>query len=184
MQELNRGPLRWHPPREHLASRAPAAFAALVWGTTIVPIPSGAAERPSFDCAKAIAATERAICGSDALALLDRNIAALYRQRRARVPSKQSFEAEQRQWLAVRDACGADPACLEKELKQRQADLQERIDRFAKAPAKDESGFSGAYSNDYGMVEIEAVTSTEFDVLISTRRRRADGSATFPPPAI
>jgi len=145
----------------------------------IVPIALSAAERPSFDCAKATTAPERAICGSDALAMLDRNIAALYRQRRTRVPSTQSFDTEQRQWLAMRDACDADAACLEKELKQRQADLQERIDRFAKAPTQDKSGFAGAYSNHYGMVEIEAVTSTEFDVLISTAEKEGRWQCDF-----
>jgi uncharacterized protein len=136
--------------------------------TLVAPIRSGAAERPSFDCAKAATATERTICASDALASLDRDIAALYRQRRARAPSAQSVDTNQRQWLTVRDACGDDVACLEKEMSERRQHLQELVARFAKALAKDKSGFTGVYANAYGTAEIEAVSATEFDVTIST----------------
>lgn len=160
---------------------SPAVLAAL---TLVTPIRLEAAERPSFNCAKAAATvTENAICRSDALALLDREIAALYRQRRTRAPSAQSFDTNQRQWLTVRDACGDDVACLDRQMSERRRHLQELVARFAKAPAKDKSGFTGAYRNSYGTVEIEAASATEFDVSISTEepkdgRWQCDFSAT------
>jgi uncharacterized protein len=134
----------------------------------VAPVRLGAAERPSFDCAKAATATERTICASDGLAGLDREIAALYRQRRVRAPSARSVDENQRQWLTVRDACGDRVACLDKEMSERKQHLQELVARFAKAPAKDKSGFTGVYANAYGTAEIEAVSPTEFDVTIST----------------
>ena len=132
------------------------------------PHSSIAAERASFDCSKAVTPTEHAICRSDALSMLDRDIAALFRKRRAQAPSAQPVEANQRQWLAVRDMCKDDTACLDKEMSARKRDLQELVARFANAPAKDKSGFAGYYVNDYGSAEIEAVSPTEFDISIST----------------
>jgi uncharacterized protein len=154
-------------------SRPAVMAACVVVASLLLGAASGsyAAERPSFDCAKAGAPTERAICGSDALAALDRDIAALYRQRRARAPSTRSVDDQQRQWLAVRDGCNADATCLEKEMSTRKSDLQELVARFAKAPATDKSGFTGAYENASGTAEVEAVSSNEFDVTISTGER-------------
>jgi uncharacterized protein YecT (DUF1311 family) len=71
----------------------------------------------SFDCGRAGTAIEKAICGDVELARLDRAVSEAYQRK-----LKYSFEdgekarnqAEQRQWLATRDAqCGSgDPACL------------------------------------------------------------------------
>ncbi|MBN8997351.1 MAG: DUF3298 domain-containing protein [Rhizobiales bacterium] len=79
--------------------------------------PDWKAPAPSFDCAKAGTAIEKAICGSVELARLDRGVAEAYARK-----LKYSFEdgekaknqAEQRQWLADRDQkCGnGDAACL------------------------------------------------------------------------
>jgi uncharacterized protein len=146
-----------------------AAIAAFVLSVQSNPPSAIAAERASFDCRKAVTPTEYAICRSDALSMLDRDIAVLFRQRRAQAPSPQSVETSQRQWLAaVRDACNDDTACLDKEMSARKRDLQELIARFAKAPAPDKSGFTGLYVNKYGTAEIEAVSPTEFDISIST----------------
>jgi uncharacterized protein len=147
----------------------PAVFAAFVLSVPSKPHSAIAAPLASFDCRKAVTPTEQAICRSDALSMLDRDIAALFRQRRAQAPSAQSVETSQRQWLAaVRDACKDDTACLDKEMSARKRDLQELIARFAKAPAPDKSGFTGYYVNEYGTAEIEAVSPMEFDVSIST----------------
>lgn len=132
-----------------------------------------AAERPSFDCGKATTPSERAICADEALAGLDRDIAALYRRRRAQSPIPRAVDAAQKQWLAVRDVCQENVACLAKEHAARKQALEEALARFAKAPAKDVSGFSGVYDNEVGTVEIEAVSTTEFDVTITTADRNA-----------
>jgi uncharacterized protein len=130
-----------------------------------------AAERPSFDCAKATTPTERAICADEALAVLDREIADLYRRRRAKSPAPRVVDGSQKQWLAIRDACKEDLACLKKEHTARKEALEEEIARFAKAPSKDTSGFSGVYAHEFGSVEIEAVSATEFDVSINNVER-------------
>jgi uncharacterized protein len=144
--------------------------AALVLALSILAAASAAqgAEKPSFDCGKASTPTELKICKVDALAVLDRELAALYRKRRAGSSNPKSVDANQNQWLGVRDVCVADEACLTKEMTARKRSLEEAIARFANAPAKDPSGFSGNYANDFGTVEIEAVSGVEFDVTVST----------------
>ena len=134
----------------------------------IAACPAHAAERPSFDCGKASTPTELKICKVDALAVLDRELAALYRKRRSGSPNPKSVEGAQNQWLAVRDVCAADEACIAKEMTAHKKALEEAIARFANAPAKDPTGFSGNYANDFGTVEIEAVSTVEFEVTIST----------------
>jgi uncharacterized protein len=146
---------------------------AAVTATLILSMPATlrsamAAAGPSFDCGKAVTPTEHAICRSEALSSLDRDLAALFRQRRARSLAPQAVDANQRQWLAVRGACKDDAACLDKEMSARKSDLQEQVARFAKAPAPDRTGLSGVYVNPFGRAEIEAVSPTEFDVSVST----------------
>jgi uncharacterized protein len=145
---------------------AAAVTAIFVLSTPAAP-QSATAAGASFDCGKAVTPTEHAICRSEALSALDRDLAALFGQRRARSLSPQAVEANQRQWLQVRDACKDDAACLDKEMAVRKSDLQEQIARFAKAPAQDRTGFSGVYVNPFGRAEIEAVSPTEFDVSVS-----------------
>src|SRR5262245_415234 len=87
--------------------------------------PGLAAERPSFDCAKAASASETAICGSDRLARLDRAMAAAYRQLKAELASIDdgALGAEQAAFLAQRDACGTAVACLAARMEERRAAL-------------------------------------------------------------
>lgn len=63
---------------------------------------------PSFDCARAGTAVEKALCQPDAtdLAHADRALCTLYSELRR---SRPAIVAEQRQWLKRRDACMADP---------------------------------------------------------------------------
>lgn len=76
----------------------------------------------SFACGAARTPTEKAICGSRALAGYDRSLAAAWRRGLQRHDDdKPAFEKAQRDWLATRNACGADTACISDR-------LQERID--------------------------------------------------------
>ncbi len=83
----------------------------------------------SFDCAKARTAEEKTICGSMELALLDRYVSCwftgLLESLNGRVKlglGKKDSDAikelkkAQKVWLAKRNTCGADPACLEKSM--------------------------------------------------------------------
>jgi len=65
---------------------------------------------PSFNCSKAQAPDERAICSDDRLAELDRAAAEGYRQAR----QKDSTDARDiaKETLAGRQACGADKLCI------------------------------------------------------------------------
>ena len=97
------------------------------------------AATPSFDCAAAAAPIEAVICGDDALAQADADLADLYRRLQAALSgdAKENLLSEQRQWLKARiSACDipatgkappADPqqaaACLIGLYKDRIAEL-------------------------------------------------------------
>lgn len=70
-----------------------------------------AAERPSFDCAKAAAPIEKTLCGEyeSELRSLDRALAEVWAAARA---AGKGDLAEQRRWLASRGQCDGDRTCL------------------------------------------------------------------------
>lgn len=72
--------------------------------------------RASFACGRAGSPSERAICADRLLAGWDRSVAAAYRE-------GQGDPAEQRAWLAERDRCGADRACLHESMSLRAYNL-------------------------------------------------------------
>jgi uncharacterized protein len=68
---------------------------------------------PSFDCNRAKAAAEIAICTHSDLAALDRAMAESYAEARAANPGQAwMLAAQQRRFRARRDACGNSPPCL------------------------------------------------------------------------
>lgn len=73
--------------------------------------------RASFPCDRASTPTEKAICSSFTLAALDRSVALAWR--RGAEDTNPTRLEEQRAWLHTRNACGADTACLEKQMTQR-----------------------------------------------------------------
>lgn len=79
-----------------------AALIALPLG--LLPATARAA---SFDCAKAATPTEKRICADPRLSKQDEALHALY----APVSNSPDWRADQRAWLASRDACG-DAVCL------------------------------------------------------------------------
>lgn len=82
---------------------------------------------PSYSCAKARASTEKAICGSDVLRILDFQIARAFSALRAKAGS--SLVEEQRLWLQLRDQnCGADVDCLAEKMRTHLRYLHERLD--------------------------------------------------------
>ncbi|MGS4946640.1 peptidoglycan-binding protein [Meridianimarinicoccus sp. RP-17] len=84
-----------------LAAPAAPVLAAPAAGT-------GADTGPSFDCALALSDAERAICADPRLGTLDRQLAAAW----AAASAAGTPAEEQRAWLAERNACGTDAACL------------------------------------------------------------------------
>src|ERR1700686_4187536 len=81
-----------------------------------------AAADPSFPCAGNLTATEKVICADDSLVALDVALAAAYKNKLAN-PGPQDYSLDdprdaipitQKAWLAHRNSCGADKACIRK----------------------------------------------------------------------
>jgi uncharacterized protein len=75
----------------------------------------------SFACSDARTDTERAICTSPRLAELDSRVAANYQMAldEASQSGRGAIRADQGAWLAQRDICGEDAACIEREMRSR-----------------------------------------------------------------
>lgn len=69
--------------------------------------------RPDW-CLRAATPTERTICGNERLSELDIELASVYAKaaRGIGADERQDLIADQRRWLAERDACGIDVACI------------------------------------------------------------------------
>ncbi len=66
--------------------------------------------QPSFDCAKASAPVEHAICGNDTLSQLDADLATRYTAELAKAVDPDALRSEQRAWAGERaNACGILP---------------------------------------------------------------------------
>lgn len=80
---------------------------------------------PSFECARASSATEHLICAEPKLWGPDRAIAALYSVRRDRATPelKTHLRDTQRSWIAWRDGCGPDTACVVEAYRKRLKDF-------------------------------------------------------------
>lgn len=82
---------------------------------------------PSFDCRKAASETGQAICASPALSLLDRQQQGAWRAMNEALQEHPAFSAlkqEQRAWLALRERCAADTACIAQACRRRISQLQ------------------------------------------------------------
>lgn len=110
-------------------------------------LPANAQPLASFDCAQAATLTEKAICSSVALASYDVSVAETYKHalayyqfalktydariRQQTIDQLAAFKQSQKTWLKKRDACGADPDCLEKALSKRIGDMEYEINFYA-----------------------------------------------------
>ena len=76
--------------------------------------PGGEAKAASFDCTRARAADERAICGNRALEDKDVELATLYGLIVRVVPmgSRDAIRRDQSAWLTQRGRCGGSVACI------------------------------------------------------------------------
>ena len=79
------------------------------------------AYKPSFDCAKAQAKTEIAICGNSELAGMDFQMVQLYN------PLASSFKENQIEWLKERNKCGGNIDCLKSKYKARIMFLESQL---------------------------------------------------------
>jgi uncharacterized protein len=107
--------------------------------TSLLLIGPASAQVASYDCAKAATATEHAICASPSLGRKDVIVASYYDlllHLKPAIPGMAYREfddrlrGEQQQFLATRNACGADTACLEKHYDVRLAALRQTAVRY------------------------------------------------------
>ena len=114
----------WCKASAVLAVRTAVLMFLLALGVTVIPQSAGARTEP---CTKVASAVERSICGSAALRVLDREMAAKYAHlRRAATPlAAKALVGQQRIWLVRRnrDCVGGDVSCLVKA-------YQNRLDEF------------------------------------------------------
>ncbi len=106
------------------AAAAQAAWTSRTRMAEPAPAPNTVVE-PSFDCARASTATERAICANAQLAALDRQLSQRYAAVRDRLAgaAADALVAQQRRWIARRDRCGSDARCLAEHMTARIATL-------------------------------------------------------------
>ncbi|EHK68203.1 lysozyme inhibitor LprI family protein [Achromobacter arsenitoxydans] len=132
-----------------------------------------AANKPSFDCAKARSAVEKAICADGALAAQDASIASHYSKARKSfdAAAAQALAQDQRYFLQVRDEGYASPSggdTPQKEL----ADRMKYRDAFlASLTAKRRPGFEGEWENLAGGFSVKK---------LADGRLAFDGSAAHP----
>ena len=108
-------------------STAALAASALLMIAGLAATPAAAA---SFDCGKAKAADEKAICTSRTLSELDVEMATLFHVR-MQIPMLMGARGDagdqQVSWLAKRATCGANVACLTAAYRQRITELKQTI---------------------------------------------------------
>lgn len=110
------------------------------------------ASGPSFDCSGSLNVSERRICASPDLAGLDRKMADTYAWLQGQLSEARRAELarDQRQWLARRNACGANDHCLHGEILERTGYLNEYL--AGDAPAGGGGGFPFAAKSWGGIV--------------------------------
>ncbi|WP_404404124.1 lysozyme inhibitor LprI family protein [Pelagibacterium halotolerans] len=115
-----------------LLARAP------IW---LLAILAGPAAAQSFDCAKASDATETAVCNSDLLSAFDTELAHVYRAALSANNGEgaSNLRTAQHQWIAQRNACGSDAACIGKAYRERIGSLTQTYDLFP--------GWAGTYDD-------------------------------------
>lgn len=106
-------------------------YSALTLALLALTVTPASAAGPSFSCARATGADERAICRSPALSAQDRQLARLYRdvQHCTAMGGRGANIDDQRDWLQARSRCGGDRACLSNLYRV-------RINQFAPMAAK------------------------------------------------
>ena len=133
---------------------------------------------PSFECTAASTPVERAICGSARLAQLDREIAQAYSLAISSLSGEgaQDFTASQRAWIAQRNGCGSNMACLDNVMSQRATMLtQVSAAIHADAAAVGDASHSAALPMPGGQEEIFILThSHAFPKEWTSKERIAD----------
>jgi len=93
---------------------------------------AGSASAASFDCRKARAADEKAICAERALNDKDVRMNELYgiNKRTLAMGGRGALMDQQQEWLRNRRTCGGNKACLNRAYDRRLADLEKSMERI------------------------------------------------------
>lgn len=101
---------------------AAKVFAAALAGL-LISLPAQAGDGPSFSCTANLTQTEKTICADPSLAALDTVLAAAYAKKRDSLPEdsgnplddvRHAIVVTQKAWIAHRNQCGTDTACIRK----------------------------------------------------------------------
>jgi uncharacterized protein len=116
-----------------IAALARPAGLALAIAMLIAETPARAANYAPLDCGKAASAAETAICRDYALGQAEARMATLFGIATALVGMGQRGDIgdQQRQWIKMRDACGADISCLARAYRARIEELSAILDSIA-----------------------------------------------------
>ncbi|OOG65636.1 hypothetical protein B0E46_04690 [Rhodanobacter sp. B04] len=102
-------------------------------GTTAEAVRAEVAQtyQPGFDCAKAQSPAELTICADPLLSALDSDVAAQYHAlaQQADPSQKGDLLSSQREYLAARNICKSDRACVERQTRSRLHDLRQQAAR-------------------------------------------------------
>jgi len=104
-------------------------LAAGLFSAAILVAP-GQADAASFDCSRARTASERAICGNRSLEDRDVKMATLYsvvRQFQGGMGALGAMRDRQTEWLAQRERCGSNVACIRRSYDTRIAELERGV---------------------------------------------------------
>lgn len=116
------------------------AVASVGVAAAAMALTTGPASAASFDCSKAGAPYERAICADSRLSSADEDLARLYRQVMARPDmagaAGERMKNQQRAWITQTRDCDAVSACLEPLYRARIKALQAAASRVGPAPAE------------------------------------------------
>lgn len=129
---------------------------ALALGLMLFAVPA-AAQRPSFNCAKASAPVEHAICADPQLAGLDRRIATAYADllKAAPKPLADALRDDQRTFLYGRDEAFALPDLTPADRQENlQARLEERAGFLEAVQLEPAADFTGQWHNAWGSVDV------------------------------
>ncbi|MGF7174040.1 lysozyme inhibitor LprI family protein [Azospirillum doebereinerae] len=142
----------------------------LIPALVLLALPS-AAGAASFPCAKASTATETAICADSVTSKLDERLSAAYRAALKRLSGASpedgaagtAVKADQKAWIADRNACGNAVPCLRMAYERRLAVLSFRPDPGAPKPA---DRYVGTFDYE-GFVGIAAMALRDGRVAVS-----------------
>ncbi|WP_161786175.1 lysozyme inhibitor LprI family protein [Lysobacter antibioticus] len=136
-----------------LASSAVLAVTLMASASAFAAPPASA--KPSFDCAKAASAVEKAICRNDGLARADAAVGRAYERLRKSLDSKAAsgLREDQRWFIGVRDAA-YDNASAANRTQSLKALLDDRARTLSQIRAQPPAGLIGSWRNLAGGIDV------------------------------